>query len=394
MKSDSYCLSYVSICFNLRNNFLNLLSGVIQSGRRVATYTYASDEMKLSVVGADGRGYEYYGSLIYQINGSSLTFESAGFNEGRIYSGGACYHIKDHLGSIRLVMDQTGSVKEQNDYYPFGMRQERSNYALFAGNRFKYNGKEEQTTGGLGYLDYGARMYDAESGRWFGVDPLLEKYYGLSPYAYCGNNPLIYIDPDGKVVVALNKSAQKSILNTLSKEDLAYVRFNDNGILDVDLLNSSESLSGNFNSLKQLANDRRTFEFNVTDKIIYKDENGNLIEKSLGVIYQGDDKNGSFGFNTGEERWQGITQTTGNDLDKYNSPNDKIRIVVNSGLSEAGRAQMIAHEAYGHADLYSKGEPHKHQAIGLKETNTKLAIQIIRAIKETIKNMEEIKNGK
>ena len=379
---------------NLEYNFLNLLSGVIQSGSRVAAYTYASDGTKLSVVGADGRGYEYYGSLIYQINGSSLTFESAGFNEGRIYSGGAYYHVKDHLGSIRLVMDQTGSVKEQNDYYPFGMRQERSNYALFAGNRFKYNGKEEQTTGGLGYLDYGARMYDAESGRWFGVDPLLEKYYGLSPYVYCGNNPLIYIDPDGKVVVALNKSAQKSILNTLSKEDLAYVRFNDNGILDVDLLNSSESLSGNFNSLKQLANDRRTFEFNVTDKIIYKDENGNLIEKSLGVIYQGDDKNGSFGFNTGEEGWQGITQTPGNDPDKYNSPNDKIRIVVNSGLSEAGRAQMIAHEAYGHADLYSKGEPHKHQAIGLKETNTKLAIQIIRAIKETIKNMEEIKNGK
>ena len=201
MKNDSYCLSYVSICFNLRNNFLNLLSGVIQSGRRVATYTYASDEMKLSVVGADGRGYEYYGSLIYQINGSSLTFESAGFNEGRIYSGGAYYHVKDHLGSIRLVMDQTGSVKEQNDYYPFGMRQERSNYALFAGNRFKYNGKEEQTTGGLGYLDYGARMYDAESGRWFGVDPLSEKYYGISPYAYCGNNPIRYIDPDGRIAV-------------------------------------------------------------------------------------------------------------------------------------------------------------------------------------------------
>ena len=184
---------------NLEYNFLNLLSGVILSGSRVATYTYASDGTKLSVVGADGRGYEYYGSLIYQINGSSLTFESAGFNEGRIYSGGACYHIKDHLGSIRLVMDQTGSVKEQNDYYPFGMRQERSNYALFAGNRFKYNVKEEQTTGGLGYLDYGARMYDAESGRWFGVDPLSEKYYGISPYAYCGNNPLIYIDPDGQL---------------------------------------------------------------------------------------------------------------------------------------------------------------------------------------------------
>ena len=186
------------------------------------TYRCASDGTKLSVVGADGRGYEYYGSLIYQRNGSSLTFESAGFNEGRIYSGGAYYHVKDHLGSIRLVMDQTGSVKEQNDYYPFGMRQERSNYALFAGNRFKYNGKEEQTTGGLGYLDYGARMYDAESGRWFGVDPLLEKYYGLSPYAYCGNNPLIYTDPDG-MVIKLSKMTeeQTSLYDCILRELLS-----------------------------------------------------------------------------------------------------------------------------------------------------------------------------
>ena len=81
MKNDSYCLSYVFIWFNLRNNFLNLLSGVIQSGSRVAAYTYASDGTKLSVVGADGRGYEYYANLIYQRNRSSLTFESAGFNE-------------------------------------------------------------------------------------------------------------------------------------------------------------------------------------------------------------------------------------------------------------------------------------------------------------------------
>ena len=81
MKKDLCNLGDVSFCFNLCNNFLNLLSGVIQSGRRVAAYTYASDGTKLSVVGADGRGYEYYGSLIYQINGSSLTFESADFNE-------------------------------------------------------------------------------------------------------------------------------------------------------------------------------------------------------------------------------------------------------------------------------------------------------------------------
>ena len=33
------------------------------------------------------------------------------------------------------------------------------------------------------------------------MDPLAEKYYGVSPYAYCGNNPVRYVDPDGRKIV-------------------------------------------------------------------------------------------------------------------------------------------------------------------------------------------------
>jgi len=233
--------------------------------------------------------------------------------------------------------------------------------------------------------------------RWISIDPLSEEYSSWSPYNYAMNNPVVNIDPDGRIVVTVNSAAQQAILNTLTKEDMAYVKFDKNGMIDRNLLNSSESSSGNFSSLKQLVNDDRTFEFNVTDKITYKDEKGNLIEKSLGPITQSNDKNGSFGLNTGEEGWQGVTQTPGDGEKKYNSPDNSIKIVINSGLSEDGQAQITAHEAYGHAFLYSKGVEHRHQAKstteGFKETNKALAEQIVRAISETIKNMEEKRNG-
>jgi RHS repeat-associated protein len=57
--------------------------------------------------------------------------------------------------------------------------------------------KEKQTVKNLGYLDFGARMLETEFGRWFVIDPLAEKYYSVSPYVYCMNNPLRYIDPNG-----------------------------------------------------------------------------------------------------------------------------------------------------------------------------------------------------
>jgi RHS repeat-associated protein len=62
---------------------------------------------------------------------------------------------------------------------------------------YKYNGKELDNMNGLNWYDYSARHYDPAIGRFTTIDPLAEKYYNVSPYAYCHNNPINRIDPTG-----------------------------------------------------------------------------------------------------------------------------------------------------------------------------------------------------
>ncbi|MET3539147.1 RHS repeat-associated protein [Chryseobacterium limigenitum] len=89
-------------------------------------------------------------------------------------------------------------MTDANDYYPFGMNHLKSGNAYFAQGSYKsykYNGKELQESG---MYDYGARFYMADIGRWGVIDPLSEKMRRYSPYNYAFDNPIRFIDPDGR----------------------------------------------------------------------------------------------------------------------------------------------------------------------------------------------------
>lgn len=103
------------------------------------------------------------------------------------------YYGKDHLGNNRVVVNASGTVEQVNHYYPFGgLMGESTNGDI---QRYKYNGKELDRMNGLDWYDYGARHMDGI--RFTTIDPMAEKYYGVSPYVYCKDNPIKYLDPNG-----------------------------------------------------------------------------------------------------------------------------------------------------------------------------------------------------
>jgi RHS repeat-associated protein len=112
------------------------------------------------------------------------------------------FHLGDHLASSNLVVDKLGALVNREEFTPYG----ETSFGSFTKKRYRFTGKERDEESGLNY--HGARYYVPGIARWQSCDPVKhdkdKKVSSLvSPYCYVLNNPLLFMDPDGKDVYIL-----------------------------------------------------------------------------------------------------------------------------------------------------------------------------------------------
>ena len=140
---------------------------------------------------------DYCGSVVYNNNQLQYVLVEGGFISFDENTPVYHFYLRDHLGSNRVVTTHTGQVEQRNMFYPYGASRADcwSDSAMV--QRWKYSGKELDSFQGLHCYDYGFRWYDPIVCRWTTPDPMREKYYDISAYAFCHGNPINGIDVYG-----------------------------------------------------------------------------------------------------------------------------------------------------------------------------------------------------
>ena len=153
------------------------------------------------------------------------------------------YHT-DHLGNNSFVTDNSGKAIQELRYTPYGeilsnKRSTGSNY----NTPYKFSAKEKDQETGFNY--FGARYYVDYMYVWLSVDPMSDKYPSMSPYMYCGGNPVAYVDPDGERIFLRGSKEQKSSYVSLINQNTSNVRASVGffGVMKIKVVNPNKTNS-------------------------------------------------------------------------------------------------------------------------------------------------------
>ena len=171
---------------------------------------------------------DYCGNVIYRNDTLSMLLTEEGyvtFDE----RGEPLYHyyLKDHLGSVRIVMSQDGTVEQRNQYYPDGTLFGKQSTGGTV-QPYKFGGKELERTLPLDEYDFSARWMDpVVGGRFTTMDSLAEKNPEISPFAYCEGDPVNRIDPNGKKDYKYNQKGYFYEITNIGQQILSIVGLNN-----------------------------------------------------------------------------------------------------------------------------------------------------------------------
>ena len=303
------------------------------------------------------------------------------------------WFLKDHLGNVRARLvdkDASGDIQVDMEddgvneitgsyhYYPFGMEFEgRFHGQQVHENRYRYNGKEFNEE--AGWYDYGARWYDAAISRFTSVDPHADSYTNISPYAYVANNPILYIDPDGRDIILGGSRDDKgdrfrheifAALQSLTDDKL---KLDGNRVIISERSEGGDKSSGT-DLIRGFVEGFEIEGETVNRDVTFENESGNEdLDNSL------DSQAFTFADNNKNAR----DPSKGSDSEILISPDVQARFTNQSGEREVAPFNIVVGHELIHADNNAKGQRASLRPLGNgrsspEERNTQARENVLR----------------